>query len=309
MLRILAGNANAPLAHDIAATLGLEPTGCRVDRFPDGELDVAVDPDVAGGDCYIVQPTSPPVDRHLLELFLLVDACRRAGADRLSAVIPYFGYARQDRRGEAGEPVSVRVIGHLLASVDLERVVVVDPHSPDLEAIVGLPTEPVTAVPVLADAVARDLPDNAVVVAPDLGAVELAEEYAGHLRRPVAVVRKTRVSGDTVRADQVVGDVRGQAPVIVDDMISTGGTIEAAARALMDAGAQRPITVAATHGLFVGDAPQRFGELQADRLIVTDTVPPGRLASAEVVGVAGRLAEAVQRLHERRSLAPLEAFR
>ena len=189
---------------------------------------------VRGKDVYIVQPTGPAVNEHLVELLLLLDACGRGGADRLTAVVPYFGYARQDRRGQAGEAVGVRVMADVLSTAGAERLIVVDPHTAALEALCGLRVEMLTAVPALAGALTSvAIPDNAVLVAPDLGAVKLAEHYAALLRRTVAVVRKTRLTGTAVHAEKVIGELDGRPVVIVDDMISTGGTIEAAIGALL----------------------------------------------------------------------------
>jgi ribose-phosphate pyrophosphokinase len=240
-----------------------------------------------------------------------LDAARRAGAVRLTAVIPYLAYARQDRRTSPGEPVSVRVIGDLLRCSGAERVLLVDPHSPDVEAVFGLPTEIVTAVPSLAGRLRDELPPETVVVAPDLGAVDLAEDHARELDRPVAVVRKTRVSGDEVRTSGVVGEVDGMRPLIVDDMIATGGTLVAATEALLDAGALDEVRIAATHGLLVGSATERLGSLPLERLLLTDTVPPPqeRPAGTRIASVTEVLAEAVSRMHHERPVAPLEAYR
>ena len=191
-----------------------------------------------GEDVYVIQPTRPPVNDHLIELLLLLDACRRAGADRVTAVVPYFGTPGRDRRGKAGEAVGPRVVADALAVAGADRLVVIDPHTAAFEATCPIPVDTLTAVPVLAAALAVGDADTAVLVAPDLGAVKLAERYASLLRREVVVIRKTRVSGQTVRAHELVGDVRGRPAVIVDDMISTGATIEAAAEVLEAQGAR-----------------------------------------------------------------------
>jgi ribose-phosphate pyrophosphokinase len=290
-LRIVAGTASTRLADAIAARLGVVPAPAVVERFPDGELRPAVD-DVRDDDVYVVQATGPPVNEHLVELLLLLDACRRAHSGRVTAVVPYFGYARQDRRIRAGQAVAARVVADAIATAGAHRLVLVDPHTTALEAMLPIPVETLTAVPVLADALAPIAPTGAVLVAPDLGGVKLAEAYAAILDRPVAVIRKTRVSGTAVQATELVGDVGGRPVIIVDDMISTGATIEAAAQLLLVHEALPDITVAATHGLLVGDAPQRLGRLPLRALLVTDSVTPTGGAT-----IAPLLADAIARLH------------
>nr|WP_244188101.1 ribose-phosphate pyrophosphokinase [Streptomyces regalis] len=261
-----------------------------------------------GGDVYVVQPTGPAVNAHLIELLLLLDACRRGGAHTITAVVPYFGYARQDRRTRAGEPVGARVVAEALATAGADRLVVVDPHTTALKAMSAVPVEMLTAVPVIAAALAEDLPDDAVVVSPDLGAVELAEHYSALLHRPVAVVRKTRASGTNVQADEAVGDVTARPVVVVDDMISTGATVEAAVHVLLARGAAADITVAANHGLLVGDARSRLAKLPLRRVLVTDTLATEKTPQEpplQVRSVAPLLADAIARLHSDR---PLDAL-
>lgn len=307
-VQIVAGTANRELAGSVAAVLAIEPASTVVERFPDGELRPVVD-GVRGADVYLVQPTGPPVNEHVMELLLLVDACRRAGAARITAVMPYFGYARQDRRGRAGQAIAVHVVANALASAGMWRLIVVDPHTVALEAICAVPTEMLTAVPVLAQALGEQVRDGAVVVAPDLGAVKLAEHYGRLLSRPVAVVRKTRLSGTSVVAEELVGDVRDRPVVIVDDMISTGGTIEAAAGAVAAHGAAPEIVVVATHGLFVESAAERLGRATIQRVLVTDTVaqPAASGMPLGVCSVAPLLADAIGRLHRDEPLDDLLA--
>ena len=307
-LRIVPGSANTVLAGAIAKSLDTEPVTCKLDRFPDGEMRPVVNP-VRGDDVYVIQPTGPPVSDHLIELLLLLDACRRDGAGRITAVVPYFGYARQDRRGRSGEPVGARVAADALAASGAQCLVVVDPHSAALEAMCGIPVEILTAVPALAEALAPDVPGDAVVVAPDLGAVKLAEHYASLLQRPVAVVRKTRLTGATVRAEEIVGHVAGRPAIIVDDMISTGATIEAATQVVLAHGGTSVIVVAATHGLLVGGAARRLRGLPIRRVVTTDTLPQGRSAALalQVESVAPLLADAISRLHHNQPLAGLLA--
>ncbi|MEU8246492.1 ribose-phosphate pyrophosphokinase [Nonomuraea sp. NPDC048916] len=312
-LQIVAGTANRALADSVAEILGNEPAPVTVERFPDGELRPVVD-GLQGADVYVVQPTGPPVNEHVMELLLLVDACRRAGVARITAVTPYFGYARQDRRGRAGQAIGVRVVAEALASVGTWRLIVVDPHTVALEAICAVGVEMLTAVPLLA----RELGtgslgewalDGAVVVAPDLGAVKLAEHYGALLSRPVAVVRKTRLSGRRVVAEELVGDVRDRPVIIVDDMISTGGTIEAAAEVVAAHGAAPEIVVVATHGLFVESAAERLNRARTHHVLVTDTLaqPPTPAMPLGVCSVAPLLADAIGRLHRDEPLDDLLA--
>ena len=306
-VRIVPGTGGRPVAGAIARVLRTELVACELERFPDGELRPVVD-HVRGEDVYVVQPTGPPVSDHLIELFLLLDACRRGGAERITAVVPYFGYARQDRRGRAGEAVGARVIADALAGSGARRLIVVDPHSAALEAMCGIPVEMLTAVPALASVLAPMVAGDAVVVAPDLGAAKLAEHYASLLRRPVAVVRKTRVSGVAVRSEEIAGDVAGRPAVIVDDMISTGATIEAAAGVLLAHGGAPDVVVAATHGLLVGTAADRLGRLPVRCVLTTDSVARDQgvpMPALRVESVAPLLAEAIGRLHHNQPLGDL----
>jgi ribose-phosphate pyrophosphokinase len=264
---------------------------------------------VRGRDVYLVQPTGPPVDEHLMELLMLADASRRAGAARVTAVMPYFGYARQDRRAHGREPVGARLVADLIRTAGIERVVAIDLHSAALEGFFSMPLEHLSAVPTLAEAARALVGLDAVIVAPDLGAAKLADRYADLLDLPVAIVHKARISGEQVRVRRITGDVLDRQPIVVDDMISTGGTIEAAATALLAAGAAPEIMVVATHALLVGAAEERLARAGVRRLIATDSVPPtagGRLPR-ETVSVAWLLADAISRLHRDLSLTDLIA--
>jgi len=310
LLTVFSGCAHLPLAEAVAGALGVELGKRELERFPDGECHVQILESVRGRDVFVVQPTGPPVEANLLELLLLVDACRRAGAARVTAVIPYFGYARQDRRASGREPVAARLIADLINAAGVDRVVAVDLHSPALEGCFSVPLEHVTAVPLLAEPLRRlALGGNCVIVAPDLGAARLADRYARLLSLPVAIVHKTRISGREVTTRGVTGNVDGHQPLIVDDMISTGGTIEAAVRALAAAGALPVTAVVATHGLFSGDAAERLAAVGARRVIVTDSVAPPTAIRLpiEVVSIAPMLARAIQNLHENRSLGDVVA--
>jgi ribose-phosphate pyrophosphokinase len=307
-LKILAGSANLSLAENIARNANVKLVRRVLERFPDGELHIELQESVRGHDVYLVQPTCPPVDEHLFELLLMTDACRRAGAVHLTAVIPYFGYARQDRRAHGREPLSVRLIADLLATSGIQRVVAVDLHSQGVESAFAIPVEHVSAVPILTEAVRPSVPRNAVIVSPDLGAVKMAERYAKLLDLPVAIIHKTRISGAEVSVQRIVGDVRDKQVLVVDDMISTGGTIEKAIKALLEAGClSSGIKIAASHGLLVGPAAERLGKLPIEKIYVSDSTPtPDRFpVPIEVSSLAGLLAETIQRLHASESIAGL----
>ncbi|HEX2026732.1 MAG TPA: ribose-phosphate pyrophosphokinase [Nitriliruptorales bacterium] len=309
-MQLVSGGASQRLTEKIGAELGVEPLRRELSRFPDGEIHVELSGDVRDEDVYLVQSTGPPVQEHLAELILLADAAYRAGAARLNAVIPYLAYARQDRRTAPGEPVALRVVADLLSASHVHRIVVVDPHTPDVESIFSVPVETTTAVPDLAEALAAALDGPAVLVAPDLGAAKLAEVYAAHLGLEVAIVRKTRVSGDEVQTTGLIGDVTGRTPVVIDDIVATGGTIASAVRVLLDAGASAPVMVAATHCLLVGPAEERLSQVPIGRLWTTDSlVVEPRELTVEVISLAGRLAEVVRRLHAGEPLAELALHR
>ena len=307
-LKILAGSANLSLAESIARNVNVELVRRVLERFPDGELHIELQESVRGHDVYLVQPTCPPVDEHLFELFLMADACHRAGAIHLTAVIPYFGYARQDRRARGREPLSVRLIADLLGKSGIQRVVAVDLHSQGVESAFAIPVEHLSAVAILAEAVRSSVPRNAVIVSPDLGAVKMAERYAKLLDLPVAIIHKTRLSGAEVSVQRIVGDVRDKQVLIVDDMISTGGTIEKAIKALLEAGClSSGIKVAASHGLLVGPAAEQLGKLPIERIHVSDSVPRPEQFSVpiQVSSLERLLGETIQRLHASESIAGL----
>lgn len=308
--QLIAGRASEQLAQSMAAALGTELVSRDLERFPDGEIHVRLHGELRDDDVYVVQSTGPPTQEHLVELFLLADAAHRAGASRITAVVPYLAYARQDRRTATGEPVGLRVMADLLRASHVNRLVVVDPHTPALESIVSVPVEATTAVPLLADALREHVDGDTVLVAPDLGAAKLVDQYAALLDLDVAIVRKKRLSGEQVASGAVVGEVAGRRPILVDDMISTGGTLASAVRAISEAGATGPVVVASTHGLLVGPAVDRLREVSVATLVTTDSLSvPENDLNVVTVSLAGRLSDVVDRLFHGRALDELAAHR
>lgn len=295
---LFAGRAGRTLAGGIAAALDLTVGRSVLEEFPDGEIHVEIEEEVRGRDVFLVQSTCAPVGRNLLEILLLADGCRRRGAVRVTAVIPYFGYARQDRRVTGKEPIGARVVAELLAT-RIDRVLTVDLHNPAIEGFFGIPLDHVSAVPLLAEAFLSHRSEESVLVAPDLGAAKLVQRYADLLRLPVAYAHKIRHGGDSVTVREISGEVRDRRPVVVDDMISTGGTMASAIEALLEKGARPEVTVIASHGLLAGDARERLAALPIRRIITTDSVPRGENLGLplEVLSLRQLLAERIVELH------------
>jgi len=297
---ILAGSSNVPLATAIATRLGTRPIARCLDRHPDAELHVVLRESVRDRDIFIVQPTCPPADQHLMELLFLADACRRAGAARVTAVVPYFAYARQDTRSDGDVPIGARVVAEIIEAVGIDRLITMDLHTPELEGFFRIPVEHVSATKVLADAVRPLVTEATVIVAPDTGAIRIAEHYQRMLGCPMVIVRKSRLDRQGASLRGIVGDdVAGRTPIVVDDMIATGATVEAAVNGLLAAGCTPGITVVATHALFVDGAIERLHSLPLKQIVVTNTVDRRSplLFPVRVVDVAGLLADTIARLH------------
>jgi ribose-phosphate pyrophosphokinase len=294
---LIAGTANEALARAIARELGIAVARCAITRFADGEVSIELGEPVRGHEVLIVQPTAPPVDPNLVELLAIADACRRAAASRVTAVVPYFGYARADKRSMRSEPVTARMVADLLQTVGIGHVVTVDLHTEQVEGFFHVPVDALTAVPTLCTALRDSLPADAVVVAPDAGRVRMATRYARELGRDVVVLHKERRSGTETAITHIVGNVRGRACLVVDDIISTGGTLAQSVRALLDAGARDEIFVSATHGLLVGDARERLSLDAVREIAVTDTVAPhASWPALRIVSVAPLIAAALARI-------------
>jgi ribose-phosphate pyrophosphokinase len=304
---IFAGTANAELAACVARHLGVSLGACMVKRFPDGETLVRLDINVRGREVFIIQPTQPPVNDHLVELMAFADGCRRASARSITAVVPYFGYARSDKRDGQRVPIMATMVAELMQAVGIEHVVTVDMHTPQLEGFFHIPVDSLTAVPVLADAVRARLAKGTVVVSPDSGRVRMATQFAHQLRTSVVVLHKRRESGNETIVTHLVGDVRGRACLIIDDMISTGGTIAESIDALIRAGARPEFTIAATHGLLLDGATETLNHESVREVIITDTVAAKDNAwpKLRVVSVAPLIAGAIRRFLTDGSLGDL----
>jgi ribose-phosphate pyrophosphokinase len=292
---IFAGRANVALATSVAVEMGMRLGACSVERFPDGELSVRLDEPVRGREVFIIQPTSPPVNDHLIELLAFADACRRASAAHITAVLPYFGYSRADKRHGRREPITASMVAGLMQEVGVNHVVTIDLHAPQIEGFFHIPADSLTAAPVMVEALRPGMPAETVVVSPDAGAVRMATEYARLLGAPVAVLHKERSSGVETRVTRLVGDVRDRPCLIIDDMISTGGTIVESVDALLEAGARPEITVAATHGLLLSGAREKLTRPETRHVFVTDTVaPPAHdWPQLRVVSIAPLIASAI----------------
>jgi ribose-phosphate pyrophosphokinase len=294
---IFAGRANVALATSVVVEMGMRLGACSVERFPDGELSVRLDEPVRGREVFIIQPTSPPVNDHLIELLAFADACRRASAAHITAVMPYFGYSRADKRHGRREPITASMVADLTQAVGVNHVVTIDLHAPQIEGFFHIPVDSLTAAPVMVEALRPGLSAETVVISPDAGRVRMATEYARLLGASVAVLHKERASGVETRVTRVVGDVRDRPCLIIDDMISTGGTVVESVEALLEAGARPEITVAATHGILLAGAREKLTRPKMREVLVTDTVaPPAHdWPQLRVVSVAPLIASALRR--------------
>jgi ribose-phosphate pyrophosphokinase len=291
------GTANPALADAIVRELGVRLGASTVERFPDGEIAVRLLESVRRKDVFLVESLSPPVNDHLVELLTLADACRRAAASRITAIVPYFGYGRSDKRN-GREPITARVVADLFEVVGITHVVTIDPHTPQLEGFFHVPVDSLSAMSTLCEALRQRPPSELVVVAPDAGRVKLATDYAQCLGVPLAVLHKRRAGPLETRVTHVVGDVSGRACVIIDDIISTGGTMNESIRALLEAGARREMVVMATHGLLLRGAREKLDPSIVHEVLVTDTIARAETdwPQLRVVSVAPLLARALKQL-------------
>ncbi len=306
-LKILTGTANRPLAEEVAEYLGVPLSDMLVTKFSDGEVRVQINESIRGADVYVIQPLSYPANQHIMELLLIVDALKRSSAGRITAVIPYFAYARQDRQDRPRTPVSARVLADLITVVGTQRVVTIDLHSPQIQGFFNIPVDHLSALPVLYEYLRKNIIlENPVVVSPDAGGVERARQLANRLGCGIAIIYKRRPEPNKAEVLDVVGEIEGKEAIIVDDLIDTAGTMVAAANMLINKGAKRVIACA-THGVLSGPAVDRLTDSPIEQVIITNTIPveDKMFSKLKVVSVAPLLGEAIRRIHEEESVSSL----
>ena len=308
-LKVIAGNSHPGLAKAIVEGLGTSLCEAEVSRFPDGETKVRILEDVRGADVFVIQPTSPPQNENLMELLIVLDAAMRASAEQITAVIPYYGYGRQDRKHESRVPITAKLVANLIATAGATRVLTMDLHASQIQGFFDIAVDHLYAAPVFVKYLRENFDDSLTVLSPDPGAMKMANGYAKYLGAELALVEKIRVSDSEVTGGKVVGDIRGRDVVIVDDMITTGGSMSQAISAARANGAQR-VVVVATHAVFLDKAVERLSETKPDEVVVTDTIPL-RVDPADVgfkltvLSIAPLLGEAMRRIHFNESVSSL----
>ncbi len=306
-LKLLTGTANVPLAKEVSEFLGVPLSDMLVTKFSDGEVRVQINESMRGGDVFVIQSLSYPANQHIMELLLIIDALKRASAGRITAVIPYFAYARQDRKDRPRVPISARLLADIITVAGANRVVTIDLHSPQIQGFFDIPVDNLYALPVMYEYINRNLDlRDPVVVSPDAGGVERARQLANKLGCSIAIIYKRRPEPNRAEVFDVVGEVEGKEAIIVDDIIDTGGTVVAASNLLLNKGAKRVI-VCATHGVLSGPAVDRLVDSPIEQVIITNTIPVGEKSfqKLRVISVAPLLAETIKRIHEEESVSSL----
>lgn len=307
-LQLLTGNSNKKLADEVAKNLGVSICDSTTTNFSDGEIRVQINENIRGADVFVLQSTCMPVNDNLMELLLLIDALKRSSAGRITAVIPYYGYARQDRKVQPRVPISSKLVADLITVAGANRVLTVDLHAGQIQGFFNIPVDHLYAAPVLLDYIKRSDFKDLVIVSPDAGGVERARAFAKRLNASLAIIDKRREAVNESKVMNVIGDVEGRDTILLDDMIDTGGTIVQAASALKANGA-RKISAACTHGVLSGPAIERINNSALQELIVTNTVPldskQQQCPKLTVLSIAALLAEAIKRIHEETSISSL----
>lgn len=306
-LKIFSGNANLNLAKEIAEYLGVEMGASKVKRFSDGETSIAIDESVRGADVFVIQPTSSPVNEHIMELLIMIDALRRASARRITAVIPYYGYARQERKARARDPITAKLFANLITTAGARRVVAMDLHAPAIQGFFDIPVDHLPGVPILAEYFQSKQLEDVVVVSPDLGGVTRARDLADRIGASIAIIEKRRPKPNVAEIMHIIGDLTGKTVIMVDDIIDTAGTITLGAKALMDRGAKE-VYACCTHPVLSGPALERLEQSVIKEVVITNTIElpeDKKIDKIKVLSVAPLLGEAIIRIHEDLSVSKL----
>ncbi|QQE79405.1 ribose-phosphate diphosphokinase [Alicyclobacillus sp. SO9] len=306
-LKLFTGNSNPTLAREIADHIGVPIGECTVGRFKDGEVHIKLGESVRGANVFVIQPTSAPVNEHLMELLIMVDALKRASAKTISVVIPYYGYARQDRKARARDPITAKLVANLLEKAGATRVICMDLHAGQIQGFFDIPLDHLIGLPILANYFIQKNLEDPVVVSPDMGGVTRARALAERLGAPLAIIDKRRPDVNVAEVMNIIGDIEGKTAVIIDDMIDTAGTITAGAQALLDRGA-KDVYACCIHPVLSGAGVDRLQDSKIREVVVTNTIalpPEKRIDKIKVLSVAELIAEAILRVHTRRSISAL----
>lgn len=307
-LKAFSGTANRALGEEIASYLNIELGRVNITRFADGEIYVRFEENARGVDAFVIQPVSHPVNEHLMELLIMMDALRRASAGRITAVVPYYGYARKDKKDAPREPITGRLVADLLTTAGANRLLTVDLHAGQIEGFFNIPVDHLRAMPLFADYLREKDLRNGVVVAADDGAVKRSKQLADRLDLPLAIIFQRRVGKDAKEPLQIVGEVEGRTPIMIEDVIDTAGTLSGAVEVLMAKGARPEVYICATHAVFAPPAVQRLSREEIREVIVTNTIPIAaekRLPKLSMLSAAPLLAEAIRRIHLNQSVSIL----
>ncbi|HEX3031471.1 MAG TPA: ribose-phosphate pyrophosphokinase [Bacillota bacterium] len=306
-LKIFSGNANPALAEEIAEYLGVSLGEAQVSRFSDGEIQCRIDESVRGSDVFVVQPTCPPANEHLMELLIMIDALRRASARRITAVVPYYGYARQDRKARGRDPIAAKLVANLINVGGARRVMTMDLHAGQIQGFFDIPVDHLPGVPILAEYFQNKNLKDIIVVSPDLGGVTRARALADRIGAGIAIIDKRRPEPNVAEIMNIIGDCKGKSVIMIDDIIDTGGTITLGAQALMDMGAKE-VFACCTHPVLSGPAIERLQKSVISEVVVTNTIPlppEKQIPKLKVLSVAPLLGEAIVRIHEDLSVSKL----
>ncbi len=306
-IKLFSGNAHRELAEAICKELNVPCGNCEVGKFSDGEIFVNIAETVRGCDVFIIQPTSSPVNDNLMEALILIDALKRASAGRINAVIPYYGYARQDRKTKAREPITAKLVANLLTEAGTDRVISMDLHAGQIQGYFDIPVDHLSGIPILADYFKDMIDEDTVIVSPDIGGVVRARNFANILDLPIAIIEKRRPKANVSEVMNVIGDIQDKNVILVDDIVDTAGTITKAAQVLKEFGAKK-VYACATHAVLSGPAVERIDNSVIEKFVVTDTIPlpaEKKIDKIEVVSVAPIFAEAIRRIHLEESVSIL----